>query len=42
VEKTFGFMPRPVRGNIDFITRIGLVDALKMNLGFMPAHIRDH
>lgn len=42
VEKAFGFMPRPLRGNIDYVSRIGLADALKINLGFMPAHIRDH
>ncbi len=42
VEKHFNFEPRPVRGNIDYIREIGLGDALKMNLGFMPEHIRDH
>jgi NADH dehydrogenase len=41
VEKHFDFAPRPVRGNIDYIRQIGLGDALKMNLGFMPEHIRD-
>ncbi len=42
VEKHFEFEPRAVRGNIDYIRQIGLGDALKMNLGFMPEHIRDH
>jgi NADH dehydrogenase len=42
VEDHFAFMPRPARGNIGYVTRIGLADALKMNLGFMPVHIRDH
>ena len=42
MEKDFGLMPRPLRGNIDYVSRIGLGDALKIVLGFMPAHIRDH
>ena len=42
VKKAFGFDPRPLNGNIDYVSRISLVDALKMNLGIMPAHIRDH
>ena len=42
VEETFGFRPRPVAGNIDYVKRIGLRDALKTALtGSMPAHIRD-
>ena len=42
VEASFGFAPRPMRGNIDYIKRMTYVDALKINLGLMPAHIRDH
>ena len=42
VEKNFGFVPKPIRGNIDYVTRLSYMDALKINLGFMPAHIRDH
>ncbi len=42
VESAFEFKPRPIRGNLGYISRIGLGDALKMNLGFMPPHIRDH
>ena len=42
VQRAFGFVPRSLRGNMDFISRIGLGDALKINLGIMPARIRDH
>lgn len=42
VAKHFDFQPRPVRGNIDYIRKIGLGDALKMNLGFTPEHVRNH
>ena len=42
VESAFGFAPRSIKGNLDYISRIGLRDALKINLGFMPTHIRDH
>ena len=42
VEKAFGFAPRPLRGNIDYIRKISLRDALRINLGLMPDHIRDH
>ena len=42
VEREFGFKPRSLRGNLDYITRIGLLDALNIHLGSMPAHIRDH
>ena len=42
VEKSFGFNPTPIRGNIDYIRRIGFLDTLKMNLGSVPGHIRDH
>ncbi|MCE2404011.1 MAG: complex I NDUFA9 subunit family protein [Dehalococcoidia bacterium] len=42
VEETFGFRPRPVAGNIDYVKRIGFRDALKSALtGSMPAHIGD-
>ncbi len=39
VENNFGFSPRPVQGNIGYITDIGYMDALKINLGFMPKKI---
>lgn len=42
VERQFGFRPLPVRGNIDYIHKISLGDAMRMNLGYMPTHIRDH
>ena len=42
VEKAFGFAPRSLAGNIAYVSKIGLGDALKINLGFMPAHICDH
>lgn len=42
VEETFGFTPRRLEGNIEFVRRITWRDALKINLGAPPAHIRDH
>ena len=42
VEESFGFAPRPMRGNIDYVKTMSYMDALKINLGLMPAHIRDH
>jgi NADH dehydrogenase len=42
VEKTFGFKPRTLAGNIDFVKSIGARDAWKTVLGFMPANMRDH
>ena len=42
VERNFGFSPLPVRGNIGYIRKISIGDALRMNLGYMPRHIRDH
>ena len=42
VEQTFGFTPKPLEGNIEFVKGITFGDALKINLGKMPAHIRDH
>ncbi|MDA0734453.1 MAG: NAD(P)H-binding protein [Chloroflexi bacterium] len=42
VEEVFGFKPRPVAGNIDFIKSIGSKDAWKTLLGFMPSSMRDH
>ena len=42
VERWFGFRPRPVRGNIDYIQRLSYRDALGTAFGFIPRHIRDH
>ena len=41
-EEMLGFKPRPLRGNIEYIKKIGFVDGLRITLGFMPRHIRDH
>ncbi len=42
VEEIFGFTPKSVRGNIDYITQLSYMDSLKINLGFMPEYVRDH
>ncbi|HZA23770.1 MAG TPA: complex I NDUFA9 subunit family protein [Dehalococcoidia bacterium] len=42
VEETFGFTPCPLGGNIDFVNSMSFADAIKVTLGFMPSHIRDH
>ena len=43
VERSFGFTPRPLRGNIDFVNSVGFLDSLQMVLGLMPRQaIRDH
>ena len=42
VESVFGFAPRPLRGNIDYLRNVRFRDALKINLGLMPTRIRDH
>ncbi|MDA1189367.1 MAG: complex I NDUFA9 subunit family protein [Chloroflexi bacterium] len=42
VQKHFGFEPKSVRNNLDYVKRIGFGDALKINLGRMPNTIRDH
>ncbi len=42
VEQTFGFRPRPMEGNINFVNEVTLRDAMKINMGAMPTHIRDH
>ena len=42
VEDTFGFAPLSPKGNLGYLSRISFGDALKIYLGFMPAHIRDH
>ena len=33
VERSFGFTPRPLRGNIDFVNSVGFADSLRMVLG---------
>ena len=42
VQETFGFTPRPLEGNIEFIRSVGFWDGIKIALGSMPAHLRDH
>ncbi len=42
VSKEFGFSPRPLMGNIDYIRKVSFLDGVKMVLGRMPSHIRDH
>ena len=42
VSKEFGFSPRPLAGNINYIRKVSFLDGVKMVLGRMPSHIRDH
>ncbi len=42
VERYFGFQPRPISGNLDYVRRLTYVDAVKATLGGLPRHIRDH
>ncbi|MFH1140271.1 MAG: complex I NDUFA9 subunit family protein [Chloroflexota bacterium] len=42
VERVFGFTPRPLEGNIDYVHGVSFWDAVRIVMGFMPRHIRDH
>ena len=42
VDQTFGFTPRTVEGNIDFVRSVTAADGWKIAMGIMPARIRDH
>ncbi|MCI0802090.1 MAG: complex I NDUFA9 subunit family protein [Chloroflexi bacterium] len=42
LEKVFGFTPRPMAGNIDFVNSVGVADGIQMLLGSMPRRVRDH
>ena len=42
VQQTFGFTPRPLEGNIEFVNSVKFRDGLSILMGFMPKHIRDH
>ena len=42
VERVFGFTPRPMEGNIDFVNSVGVGDGIQMLLGSMPRRVRDH
>ena len=33
IEESFGFTPKPLRGNIDYVNAVGFGDALRMTLG---------
>ena len=40
VPRHFGFQPRPMEGNIDFIKKISRWDGLRIAAGYMPNRIR--
>ena len=42
VERLFGFTPRAMEGNIDFVNLVGIADGIQMLLGSIPRRIRDH
>ena len=42
VEQVFGFAPKPLERNIDYIRGISVWEGLRISLGFMPRRIRDH
>lgn len=42
VERVFGFTPRPLEGNIDYVHGVSFWDAVRIVMGFMPRRIRDH
>lgn len=42
VDQTFGFTPRTMEGNIDFVRSVTAADGWKIAMGIMPARIRDH
>ena len=42
VEKTFGFTPRVLEGNIDYVRSVGFRDGIDILTGYMPPRIRDH
>jgi NADH dehydrogenase len=42
VARTFGFTPKPLESNIDFVRSVSFIDGLRIIAGFMPPHIRDH
>ena len=42
VDDVFGFTPRPVEGNIEYVKSVSIRDGLNILSGFMPSHIRDH
>ena len=42
VERVFGFTPRTMEGNIDFVNSVRVIDGVQMLLGSLPQRIRDH
>ena len=42
VERTFGFTPRTLEGNIEYVKTIGFGEGLRIAMGSMPFRIRDH
>ena len=42
VEGVFGFTPRTMEGNIDFVNSVRVIDGVQMLLGSLPQRIRDH
>ncbi len=42
VERVFGFTPRSMEGNIDFVNSVGVADGIQMLMGSMPRRVRDH
>ena len=42
VEREFGFAPQPLEENLGYVADLCWRDALAINAGFMPRHIRDH
>ena len=41
VEQIFGFTPRTLEGNIEYVKMIGFGEGLRVAMGFMPSHIRE-
>ena len=42
VDQEFGFTPKSLEGNIDYIKSVGFMDGIRISLGSMPPKIRDH
>ncbi len=42
VEETFGFTPKSMEGNIEYIRSVTVSDGLKIAMGSMPSRIRSH
>ncbi len=42
VSRAFGFEPISMQGNLGYVRKMSLWDAIRINMGSMPGHIRDH